>query len=78
MVEMGYEPCTSFDWERLADLINVTDVIRKARADAVSWVKGIHNAWEWCCTNIKAAQERQEEQANRHRRLVDFAVSDSV
>jgi hypothetical protein len=67
MVEIGYEPCTSFDWERLADLINVTDVICKARADTVSQVKGIHDVWEWCRTNIKAAQKRQEKQANRHR-----------
>jgi hypothetical protein len=78
MVEMGYEPRTSFDWERPADLIDVTEVIRKARADAVSRVKGIHDAWEWCRTNIKVAQERQEEQANRHRRPVDFGVGDSV
>src|SRR5579862_3489272 len=78
MVEMGYEPRTSFDWERPADLIDVTDVIHKARADAVSRVKGIHDAWEWCRTNIEAAQKRQEEQANRHRRPVDFKVDDLV
>jgi hypothetical protein len=78
MAEMGYEPRTSFDWERPADLIDVTDTIRKARADAVSRVKGIHNAWEWCRTNIKAAQERQQEQANRHRRPVNFSVDDPV
>ena len=78
IVEIGYKPCTSFDWERPVDLIDVTDVICKACADAVSQVKGIHNAWEWCCTNIKAAQERQEKQANRHRRPIDFAVNDLV
>ena len=43
MAEMGYEPCTSFDWERPADLIDVTDTTHKAQADAVSQVKGIHN-----------------------------------
>jgi hypothetical protein len=78
MVEMGYEPRTSFDWDRPADLIDVTDVIRKARADATNRVKGIHDAWEWCRTNMKVAQERQQEQANRHRRPVDFTVGDQV
>jgi hypothetical protein len=78
MAEMGYEPRTSFDWERPADLIDVTDAVRKARADAVSRVKGIHDAWEWCRTNIEAAQERQQAQANRHRRPVDFSVGDLV
>ena len=78
MVEMGYEPCTSFDWDRLADLIDVTDVIHNARAEAETRVKGIHDAWEWCRTNIEAAQKRQQEQSIRHRHLVDFAVGDSV
>jgi RNase H-like domain found in reverse transcriptase/Reverse transcriptase (RNA-dependent DNA polymerase)/Integrase zinc binding domain len=78
MVEMGYEPRTSFDWDRPADLIDVSDVIRKARADAVSRVKGIHDAWEWCRTNMVEAQKKQQDQANRHRRPVDFVVGDSV
>jgi hypothetical protein len=55
---MGYEPHTSFDWERPEDPIDVLDTVRKARADAVSRVKGIYDAWEWCRTNIKIAQER--------------------
>ena len=66
MVEMGYEPCTSFDWEHPVDLIDVLDVICKARADATTRVKGIHDAWEWCCTNMESAQKRQQEQANHH------------
>jgi len=78
MVEMGYEPRTSFDWDRPADLIDVTDVIRKARANATNRVKGIHDAWEWCRTNMEEAQNRQQKQANRHRRPVDFAVKDYV
>ena len=36
IVEIGYKPWTSFDWEHLADLINVTDVICKAYTNAVS------------------------------------------
>ena len=43
IVKIGYKPCTSFDWEHPADLIDVTEVIYKAHADAVSQVKGIHN-----------------------------------
>ena len=60
MVEIGYEPRTSFDWDRPADLIDVSDVIRKARANAVSRVKGIHDAWEWCRTNMVEAQKKQQ------------------
>ena len=44
MAEMGYEPRTSFNWERPADCVNVIDAIWKARANAVSRVKSIHNA----------------------------------
>src|SRR5438045_1759328 len=66
MVEMGYKPRTSFDRECPADLVNVLDVICKAHADAEARVKGIHNAWEWCCTNMVAAQKRQQDQANHH------------
>jgi hypothetical protein len=36
MTEMGYEPHTSFDWKRPADLIDVTDTICKVCADTVS------------------------------------------
>jgi hypothetical protein len=78
MVEMGYEPRTSFDWERPADLIDVTDVIRKARAEAAIRVQGIHDAWEWCRTQMAVAQVRQQVQANKHRRPVDFTVGDWV
>ena len=78
MVEMGYEPRTSFDWDCPADLINVTDVIRKARANAMSQVKGIHDTWEWCRMNMEAAQKRQQKQANHHCRPVDFSVGDPV
>jgi hypothetical protein len=78
MAEMGYEPRTSFDWDRPADLIDVSDVIHKARADAVARVKGIHDAWEWCRRNMEEAQKRQQDQANRHRRPVDFSVGDLV
>jgi len=78
MAEMGYEPCMSFDWDCPADLIDVSDVIHRAQADAIARVKGIHNAWEWCCTNMEVAQKRQQDQANRHRHPVDFSVGDSV
>src|SRR5438045_5811897 len=47
MAEMGYEPCMSFDWDCPADLIDVSDVIHRAQADAIARVKGIDNAWEW-------------------------------
>ena len=78
MVEMGYKPCTSFDWECPMDLVDVLDVIHKAHADAEARVKGIHDAWEWCRTNMVEAQKKQQVQAYRHRRPVDFAVGDSV
>ena len=64
MVEMGYKPHTSFDWECPMDLIDVSDIIHKAHVDATTRVKGIHDAWEWCHTNMVAAQKRQQDQAN--------------
>jgi transposase InsO family protein len=78
MVEMGYEPRTSFDWNRPEDIIDVSDVIRKARAEATARVKVIHDAWEFARSSMREAQQRQENQANKHRRPVDFIVGDLV
>jgi hypothetical protein len=66
------------DWNRPPDVIPVTDNIRKARKDAKAWIKQIHEVWTWCRTAIAEAQQRQQVQANKHRRPVDFGVGDKV
>jgi transposase InsO family protein len=78
MVELGYQPRTDIDWERPADKIPVSDHIRKARDDAQDHIKRIHQVWEWCRTGMAKAQEKQQVQANKHRRPVDFKVKDKV
>jgi transposase InsO family protein len=78
MVELGYQPRMDIDWKRPKDTVPVSEHIRMARADAKAHVKRIHQVWEWCQDAIAKAQERQQVQANKHRRPVDFAVGDRV
>ena len=77
-VEMGYQPRMDIDWVRPPDKIVVSEHIQKSREDAQAHVKIIHKAWEWCRTAMAEAQDRQRVQANKHRRPVDFTVSDKV
>src|SRR6266480_4324677 len=78
MVELGYQPRMDIDWDCPADTVPVSGHIRTARADAQAHIKRIHQVWEWCRTAMSRAQERQQVQANRHRRPVDFMVKDKV
>ena len=77
-VELGYQPRMDIDWSRPKDTITVSEHIRKARQDARQQIRRIHEAWEWCKAQIAKAQEKQQVQANKHRRPVDFAVQDKV
>jgi transposase InsO family protein len=78
MVEMGYEPRTHFDWERPEPNVDVSADIQKSRENAVQRVKQIQEVWRFAQGNIAKAQEKQEIQANKHRRPVDFDVGDKV
>jgi transposase InsO family protein len=78
LVELGFEPRMSFDWDRPAHTIDVSREILKARAKARDKITEIQNAWEWCRKEMARAQERQRVQANKHRRIPDFEVGDMV
>ena len=78
MVELGYQPRMGIDWERPADEVPVSEHIRKAREDAQDHLKRIHKVWEWCRAAMTKAQEKQQVQANKHRRPVDFGEKDKV
>jgi transposase InsO family protein len=77
-VELGYQPRTDIDWIRLPDKVRVSKHIKEARLDAKAHIKRIHEAWEWCRKSMAVAQEKQQVQANKHRRPVDFEKDDMV
>jgi uncharacterized membrane protein YccC len=66
------------NWDRPEDTILMSEHIQKAREDAYQQVKRIHKVWEWCRTAMAKAQQKQQIQANKHRRPVDFKVGDKV
>ena len=43
IVEIGYKPCTSFDWDYLENLINIINNIYKVYTKAKSRVEKIYN-----------------------------------
>lgn len=52
--------------------------LQKSRQEAQKHVKLIQDAWKWCQQSIARSQERQQIQANKHRRPVDWDVGDKV
>ena len=68
----------NIDWDRPQANIAVSEYIRQARQDAQAHIERIHKVWEWCREGMAKAQERQQAQANKHRRPVDFTVKDKV
>ena len=77
-VELGYQPRMDIDWERPPDKIPVSEHIHMARKDAQAQAKRRQKVWEWCKVAMAKAQEKQQVQANKHRRPVDFQVGDKV
>jgi hypothetical protein len=77
-VELGYQPRMDIDWNRPPDTIPVTEHIHRSRKDARAQIERIHQVWEWCKASMAKAQQRQQVQANKHRRPADFAVKDKV
>jgi transposase InsO family protein len=74
MVERGYEPRTSFDW-------NPPSVPRDElpqTTEAEQWISTLHDAWETARTNMQRAQEQQKTQADKHRRDETFEVDEWV
>jgi hypothetical protein len=77
-VELGYQPRTHFDWQQPPKEIDVSTHIKKSRQEAREHVQLIQEAWKWCQKSITRSQERQQIQANKHRRPVDWEVGDNV
>ena len=76
LVDCGYEPCTSFDWD-VKDL-GVNRDERMNRQRATTFAKHMESIWQLTKENLEKAQARQQKQADKHRREIDFGVGDSV
>jgi transposase InsO family protein len=76
LVDSGYEPKTSFDWQQ-ATAATAED-LKIDQRDAQAWVKRMQNVWEQARAGIEKAQQQQKVQADKHRRKEDFGVGDYV
>lgn len=71
LIDSGYTPRTSFDWK--TDLNGaITD------ANAQQRLQQLQETWDWVQERLRTAQARQQRNANRSRREVDFDVGDMV
>jgi len=75
-LEMGYLPRTSFDWAQPEPYRSVREKL--STEEAKVYMKRLESAWELARANIRQAQERMQEQANKHRREPDFGPGDKV
>lgn len=76
MIDYSYKPRLEFDWNQRVKPRTARESLN--RDEAVAWVKRVENAVKWARENMARAQERQRNQANKHRREVDFVVGDKV
>ena len=76
LVDCGYEPWTSFDW----NLINNTlpQDWRVSHKNAQQMVKMMENIWKTVQWNIEHSQEIQKNSADKHWWEPDFQVGDHV
>jgi len=73
----GYSPRMSFNADAYkANAPTARERILQGKANVLA--HGIEKAWEFCKSNIAAAQQRMITQANKHRRDVTYNVGDSV
>ncbi|KAL1979106.1 hypothetical protein VTN96DRAFT_6844 [Rasamsonia emersonii] len=73
-VDRGYEPRVSFDWTAATP----PEEIKLERREAQKWLRHMESVWNQARSGMEDAQRRQKEQADRHRRDVDFDVGDWV
>jgi transposase InsO family protein/predicted aspartyl protease len=73
-MERGYRPRMSFDWSEPTPARKHTPNEKEARA----WVKRLEEIWDRARLNLSETQDRQRQQANKHRREIDFDVGDKV
>lgn len=71
-IEKGYEPRISFDWQDASPVDSLEAHDTRERAGKLQEI------WKTAQQRATKAQEGQKEQADRHGREVDFAVSDRV
>lgn len=76
-LELGHKPRLHFDWENRTRN-SATPREQLTREEAQQFAKRAHEAVEFARQNLKKAQERQSQQANKHRREPDFNVGDHV
>jgi hypothetical protein len=75
-IEFGFEPRMFFDWENRTKQSSPQDRLSYAKAQTLA--KHMEEVWNFARDNMKAAQNSQKKQADRHRREVDFDVGDHV
>jgi transposase InsO family protein len=75
-VQNGHPPRTSFDWTPPSKPTTATEQLSQERAKEVA--SRMNEAIKKGKEFIKQAQEKMEQSANTHRRLVDFTVGDKV
>lgn len=71
LIDSGYTPRTSFDW---TSNLNGTAI----EANAQQRLQQLQETWDWVQERIRTAQARQQRNANRSRREVDFDVDDMI
>jgi hypothetical protein len=79
-VMFGFPMPTTLDWSKRTDLsrADMTPRERLSREDAQKMAECLKGHLDFARDNIKAAQDRMREQANRHRREPDFGPGDRV
>lgn len=77
-VMFGFAMPLPFDWESRTGLTDLPHEERLNREEAQRRARQIQEFGDFARSNILKAQEKQAEQANRHRRVPDFDVDDHV
>ena len=77
LINQGVTPQTSFDWQQ-PQLPDQSAMECLNRNDAQKWVQRLEATWNYARKLIEKAQDSQQQQADRHRRVVDFKVGDMV
>jgi hypothetical protein len=75
-LEMGYLPCTSFDWTQPEPYSSVREKLSTEEAREIAG--RLESACKIAQANIRKAQEVMQRQANKHRREPDFGLKDKV
>lgn len=71
LIDSGYTPRTSFDWtSKLNGTVTETNAQQR--------LQQLKETWDWVQEQIRTTQARQQRNANRSRREVDFDVDDMI